>query len=191
MMRAFIGIPMPAEIADDLEAVQAGIPSGKEVPYDNFHITLAFLGDQQEPVIEEAHHALAELRAPAFSLQIEGLGVFGGTRPRTLFADVKPEPSLTHLHRKVHRAAHEAGIELARQRFRPHVTLARFGNDGLRGEDAAEMQAFIARRVALSTAPFTVDEFVLYRSHLGRAGPIYEPLAEYPLVTEQPAIQWA
>ena len=185
MIRAFVGIPLPEPVADALGAAQAGMPSGREVPQDNFHITLAFLGEQPEPVVEEAHHALAALRAPAFSLRIEGLGMFGGARPRTLFAEVPTEPGLAHLHRKVQRAVHGAGIELERRRFRPHVTLARFGNDGLRGEEAVEMQGFVARRMGLSAGPFEVGEFVLFRSHLGRAGPIYEPLAEYPLTAAE------
>lgn len=181
MIRAFVGIPLPEEVADELEAAQAGMPSGREAPYDNFHITLAFLGEHPEPVVEEAHHALAGVRAPGFSLRIDGLGMFGGARPRVLFAEVPRNPGLTRLHRKVQRAAHDAGIALERRRFHPHVTLARFGRDGLRGEEAAEMQAFVARRVGLRAGPFEVDHFVLYRSHLGRAGPIYEALAEYPL----------
>lgn len=187
MIRSFVGIPLPDEVAEALVAAQAGMPSGREVPYDNFHITLAFLGEQPEPVAEEAHHALDAVHAPGFSLRIEGLGMFGGARPRVLFAEVLPDPGLTRLHRKVLRAVHQAGIELERRRFRPHVTLARFGNDGLRGEDAAEMQAFVARRVGLRAGPFEVEHFVLYRSYLGRAGPIYEPLAEYPLAAPEHA----
>ena len=184
MIRAFVGIPLPEAVADALGAAQAGMPAGREVPSDNFHITLAFLGDQPEPVVEEAHHALDAVRAPSFSLRVEGLGMFGGARPRVLFAEVAPDPGLSRLHRKVLRAVHDAGIELARQRFHPHVTLARFG-DGLRGEDAAEMQAFVARRIGLRAGPFSVDHFVLYRSHLGRAGAAYEALAEYPLAAPE------
>ena len=187
MIRAFVGIPLPGEVADALVAAQAGIPSGREVPHDNFHVSLAFLGEQPEPVVEEAHHALGAVRAPSFPLRIEGLGMFGGARPRVLFAEVLPEPGLLHLHRKVMRAVHEAGIELARQPFRPHVTLARFGNDGLRGEEAAEMQAFVARRVGLIAGPFDIERFFLYRSYLGRAGATYEPLAEYPLTPPENA----
>ena len=187
MIRAFVGIPLPGEVADALVAAQAGIPSGREVAYGNFHVTLAFLGEQPEPIVEEAHHALAAVRAPSFPLRIEGLGMFGGARPRVLFAEVVPEPGLSHLHRKVLRAVHEAGIEMARQRFHPHVTLARFGNDGLRGDEAAEIQGFVARRVGLVAGPFEVERFILYRSYLGRAGAAYEPLAEYPLMPPENA----
>ncbi len=181
MIRAFVGIPLPEPVADALEAAQAGIPAGRVVPHENFHVTLAFLGEQPRPVLEDVHDALAALRVPGFSLRIEGLGMFGGARPRVLFAEVAAGPGLAQLRRKVLRAVHEAGIELPRERFHPHVTLARFGGDGLRGDDAVEMQAFVARRVGLRTGPFAVERFVLYRSHLGRAGPVYEALAEYPL----------
>jgi RNA 2',3'-cyclic 3'-phosphodiesterase len=189
VIRAFIGIPLPREVAEALEAAQAGIPAGRVVPYENFHVTLAFLGEQPRPVLEDVHDALDGVRVPGFWLRIEGLGMFGGPRPRVLFAEVAAEPGLAQLRRKVLRAVQEAGIELGRERFRPHVTLARFGarfgarldDGGLRGEDAAEMQAFVARRLGLRAGPFAVESFVLYRSHLGRAGPIYEALAEYPL----------
>jgi 2'-5' RNA ligase len=184
VIRAFVGIPLPAEAADALEAAQAGIPAGRVVPHENFHVTIAFLGEQPRPVLEDAHDALDGVRVPGFSLRIEGLGMFGGARPRVLFAEVAAEPGLAQLRRKVLRAVHEAGIELGRERFHPHVTLARFG-DGLRGEDAAEMQAFVARRIGVRAGPFAVESFALYRSHLGRAGPTYEVLAEYPL--EPPA----
>jgi len=180
VIRAFVGIPLPEEAADALEAAQAGIPAGRIVPYDNFHLTLAFLGEQPRPVLEDVHDALEAVRVPGFSLRVDGLGMFGGARPRVLFAELAVEPGLAQLHRKVLRAVREAGIELPRERFRPHVTLARFG-DGLRGEDAAEMQAFVARRIGVRAGPFAVERFVLYRSHLGRAGPTYEALSEYPL----------
>lgn len=185
MIRAFVGIPLPDDVAGALEAAQAGMPAGRPVSSENFHLTLAFLGGQPEPVLEDVHHALDAIRVPAFALRIEGLGIFGGPRPRVLFADIVPEPGLSQLRRKVLRAAHEAGIDIARERFHPHVTLARFA-DGLRGEDAVEMQAFVARRIGLRAGPFAVDRFVLYRSHLGRAGPVYEPLAEYGLADPVP-----
>jgi 2'-5' RNA ligase len=180
VIRAFIGLPLPHKVADELEAVQAGIPAGRVVTHGNFHVTIAFLGEQPRPVLEDAHDVLDGVRVPAFTLRIEGLGMFGGARPRVLFAEVAPEPGLSQLRRKVLRALHEAGIERPREKFHPHVTLARFG-EGLRGEDAAEMQAFVARRISVKAGPFAVERFVLYRSHLGRAGPIYEPMAEYPL----------
>ena len=62
------------------------------------------------------------------------------------------------------------------------MTLARFGA-GLRSEAAQEMRDFAARRMGVRAGPFPVEEFILYRSTLGRSAPIYEELAVYPLIS--------
>lgn len=180
MIRAFVGIRMPEEIEDALLGVQAGLPVGRAVEPENFHLTLAFLGEHPAPVIEDVHLALDAIRVPRFELSITGLGFFGGARPRVFFAEIGAEPTLKRLHDKVVQAARGAGIALERQRFSPHVTLARF-RGGLVGEDAAEMREFAVRRMGFRAGPFPVEAFTLFRSHLGRNGPNYEVLAEYPL----------
>ena len=180
MIRAFVAIPLPEHVIQSLTAAQAGLPTGRPVPPENLHITVAFLGEHPEPLIEDVHFALDNVRAPAFELTLDGLGLFGGNRPRVLCAEVRPEPMLSHLREKVLQAARGAGIRLDRARYNPHVTLARF-NNGLKGEDAEKMRTFTVRRMAFKVGPFAVDEFHLYRSNLGRKGPIYEELAAYKL----------
>ncbi|HSF94859.1 MAG TPA: RNA 2',3'-cyclic phosphodiesterase [Thermohalobaculum sp.] len=180
MIRAFVGIPLPEDASRKLGAAQAGLPSGRPVPEENFHVTLAFLGEHPGPVIEDVHLELAAIRAPAFDLSIAGVGLFGDNRHRVLYAAVAPEPGLTHLREKVAQAARGAGVALPRARFTPHVTLARF-NAGLAGEAAQEMRDFAARRMNVRAGPFAVEEFVLYRSTLGRNGPVYQEMAVYPM----------
>lgn len=180
MIRAFVAIPLPDEIVRALGAAQAGLPAGRAVAPENMHITVAFLGEHPEPLVEDVHYALDTIRAPAFELTLDGLGLFGGDRPRVLYADVRPEPMLTHLREKVLQAARGAGLRMDRERYNPHVTLARF-HTGLKGEEAEKMRAFTVRRMAFRAGPFGVHEFHLYRSSLGRNGPIYEELAAYPL----------
>lgn len=180
MIRAFVAIPLPDEVVRDLTAAQAGLPAGRPVAPENLHITVAFLGEHPEPLIEDVHFALDGVRARAFELTLDGLGLFGGERPRSLHAEVRPEPMLSHLREKVLQAARGAGLRMDRARYSPHVTLARF-NNGLKGEDAEKMRNFAVRRMAFKAGPFAVERFVLYRSTLGRNGPIYEELAAYPL----------
>lgn len=180
MIRAFVGIPLPGIVSARLEAAQTGLPAGRAVAAENFHVTLAFLGEQPEPVIEDMHHALDDIRVARFSLRVAGVDLFGGDQPTILHARIAPEPGLSHLRRKVAQAARETGIEVKGGRFTPHVTLARMGGT-LRPDDIALLHAFAAARAGLSTEPFEVAEFALYRSRLGKAGASYEVLATYPL----------
>jgi 2'-5' RNA ligase len=180
MIRAFVGLPVPPDVAIMLHGAQAGLPSGRPVPPENFHVTLAFLGEQPGPVLEDVHFELDTIRAPAFEVAIRGTGLFGGAKPTALYAAVAPSPGLSHLRDKVLQAARGAGLGLPYERFVPHVTLARFGQ-GLKGDAAAEMQDFVAARLSLSAGPYEAEEFILYRSRLGKPGASYEPMMRYAL----------
>ena len=181
MIRAFFGIPVPQDVTRMLTGVQAGLDFGRLVPPENFHITLAFLGEHPEPVLEDVHTLLDGYRFDPIDVTIRGLGVFGGEKPRTLFAGVTPSKPLSALHKRVRSAAREAGIELAREQYRPHVTLARFGG-GLVGPDVLDLQAFISARMGRTSADFQATGFNLYESRLGSSAPHYDILAEYPAV---------
>lgn len=181
MIRAFVGIALPGPVVGALSAVQAGLPAGKPVAPENFHITVAFLGENPEPLLEDIHLALENIRAHASELSLSGVGLLGNRRPRVFYAGVRPEPRLSQLHAKVLQVARGTGLCIPRTRYNPHVTLARF-NSGLTGELAQEMRDFAAWRMNFTAGPFHISEFLLIRSMLGRTGPVYEPLATYRLV---------
>jgi len=180
VIRAFVAIFPPDEVVGALVAAQAGLPAGRAVEPENLHLTLAFLGENPEPLLEDVHFALEAIRAPAFPLALAGLGLMGDARPRSLHAEVAPEPRLSALRDKVVQAARGAGLRLERTRYRPHVTLARFGA-GVAPEDVERARAFAARGAGFRAGPFDAAAFHLVRSQLGRAGPTYDTLATYPL----------
>jgi len=177
-MRAFVAIPVPEDIRDRLEALQADLGVGRLSDPDTFHVTLAFLGEEPVERIEAAHEAFETLRAAPFAIRLDGLGTFGGREAKTLHVAVAPSEQLLALHRKVRSLLHGAGLMPDRERFRPHVTLARF-RPGEAGDP--RLARFLTRHAAFGSAPFPVTEVVLYRSHLTSRGAIHEALAEYPL----------
>ncbi len=179
-MRAFVAIDMPDDVREALETVQAELPVGRLMAPETFHLTLAFLDDQPPAVLEAVHDGLAALEAAPFELQLRGVDVFGGARPRVLWAGAGATPPLAALRERVRRAVLAAGVDLPRERFRPHVTLARFGHRLDRGE-AARLAGFLADLGAASLPGFRVEAFQLYRSSLGPGGAVHEVLAEYPL----------
>ncbi|MCZ3030393.1 RNA 2',3'-cyclic phosphodiesterase, partial [Acinetobacter baumannii] len=90
------------------------------------HVTLRFLGDVEIPVAEDVLEALAEMRLRAtLTVTLDGLGIFGGDRPRALYASVAPSPDLIDLQAEQERLVRRAGVEPERRKFTPHVTLAR------------------------------------------------------------------
>lgn len=179
-IRAFVAIDLPEAIGDVLARLQDDLQVGRRMAPETLHLTLAFLGEQPGPVVEAAHEALADLRAAPFALELRGVDVFGGVQPKVLWAGVPLTDALADLRGRIRRAVGTAGIQLPRERFRPHVTLARFTRN-LPAVEAGRLAAFLARNAGFATDPFTVDRFLLYRSVLDREGAVHDVLAEYPL----------
>ena len=177
MLRLFAALPLPEAIRDRLAGLQHGL-DGRLVPPESMHITLAFFGEVDEAVAEDLHSALGAVSVPAFTLWLDGVGCFGGGKPDLIHAAVRPDPSLDRLQAKVAQAGRMAGLSLPARRYVPHVTLARFTPGSV---SAARAAALVAARAAFLAGPVPVSAFSLYRSDLGRAGPRYTVLADYPL----------
>ncbi len=178
MIRAFLALPLPAEMAGRLHMLAQMLPLPRRVPPENMHLTLLFLGEVPEPLLEEAHHGFAAIRAAPFAIDLAGLGLFGGDRPRSVHAAVRPEPRLDRLQARIETAARRAGLAPEARRFVPHVTLARFRPHEA---DLPRLAAALAGAGEPRFGPLAVERFVLYRSHLGRTAAHYEELATYPL----------
>ncbi|MEM7236507.1 MAG: RNA 2',3'-cyclic phosphodiesterase [Pseudomonadota bacterium] len=179
MIRAFVALTLPPALHETLEGLQSGLAIGRVVPPENFHLTLAFLGTHPRPVLEDLHLVLEQISLPAFDISIAGLGVFGGRSPRALYADIAASPELSLLRSRIHAAAREAGIQPDSRKFLPHITLARFSGPG--GQDLADLERFVARRIETRAGPFRIGAVGLYRSHLGAGAPVYDLMAEYLL----------
>ena len=178
-MRAFVALDLPEEAVQPLTRLQAGLSVGRIVPEENLHLTLAFLGDVPEPQVAELAEALGGLDLPPVTLTLQGLDMFGGRHPSVLIARAAGE-GLERLHDKVMRAAREAGMTLPRERFRPHVTLARFPREMTR-RDQDRLGEFLMLNGRFLLPPFAAPAITLYRSHLRHDGAIHEPLAQFLL----------
>ena len=177
-MRAFVGIPAPEAWIAPLVRAQGAVPGGREVGVDDLHVTLAFLDDQPEDRLEALHEGLEGRALPAATLRPMAFAGFGAP-PRLVALDLHAEPGLGALRDAVRAAARAAGIDLPRERFRPHLTLRRASR--ARPFDGARLPARLAALGLPAMAPAPATSVVLWGSTLTPDGPVYDPLATYPL----------
>src|SRR5687767_12084204 len=156
MIRLFVAVELPETVRDRLLTLQGGVPGARWVNEDQMHLTLRFIGEVDDNVANDVDDALSGIRAPAFELELSGVGEFGGKNPRALWAGVRPNPALLHLQKKVETALQRIGLEAETRKFSPHVTLAR-----LRGAPREKVVQFLSEYGLFASVPFRVDRFVL------------------------------
>jgi 2'-5' RNA ligase len=114
-------------------------------------------------------------------LRVGGGGKFGRGKFTVLWAGLRGDvPALRDLSRAIQRSLKRAKLPFDDRRFKPHLTIARPGG-------AVPAEAIAADRALLGGyegPPWTIDELVLVRSHLGPK-PRYDHLATWPLLTSQ------
>ena len=76
-MRSFIATPLSDETKAALLPLQRVLRVGRPVPPDNMHLTLVFLDDQPEEVLETLHEELLTLTAPPFCVTFSGIEHLG------------------------------------------------------------------------------------------------------------------
>lgn len=177
MLRLFVGIAIPHKIAGQLALMQGGIPGARWTDRHNFHLTLNFIGEVDEATAEIVDEILSSIHVPAFTLNLEGIGNFSqGNDPTVLWAGVSREEKLFRLQEKIMHALDVLHIRSDNRKYTPHVTLARF-----RRPDDEKVAVFGNTHANYQSEPFDVDSFILYRSHLTKNGPYYDPLIRYSL----------
>ena len=169
-MRSFIALELPALLQEDVVALARQLKTsvrGRFVPRENYHVTIAFLGDVIERELADAMLALDEAasRFAPVELAPDGLGKFGRANDATLWLGFAQDPKLMELAAFVRAGLDDASVSFDAKPFLPHLT--------------------IARRAALDhgmlpalpfPAPAHTGELSLFKSTLTGDGAIYEPV---------------
>ena len=139
---------------------------------DRMHLTLQFFAAAEPPVEARIMTALAEpISERPFDLSFETLGMFPEHgSPRVLWLAIRR--GAAELGRVQQILQSRLAMPPERERFKAHLTLARFRERVSRGKIAE-----IGKRPA-SAGPTRIDRVTLYESRLSPAGPAYFRLAE-------------
>jgi 2'-5' RNA ligase len=178
--RLFIGIRPPEFVRERLLDTMEALDGARWIDEDNLHLTLRFIGEVERPAANDLAEALGRIECSSFELRVAGTGAFDRSRrhqsyPHAVWARVPPTDQLEALRLKVERACERAGLGRETRRFTPHITLART-------DRATEPVAdWLAAWCDLAAGPWTVEDFVLFESHLGHTGAVYEEVVRYAL----------
>jgi 2'-5' RNA ligase len=166
-MRLFIAINLNDEMKDALMDIQDTMRTygvrGKETPPENMHLTLAFIGEYDDP--ERVKEIVESIEIRPFEMSLSGIGAFGDL----WWVGTNNSAPLMAISRRLRRALAEAGIPFDRKKFSPHITIIRRARGALSKEAAGEITDVIA-------ASMTVDHISLMRSDRGKYGMVYTEL---------------
>src|SRR5215471_3191975 len=128
-MRLFLAVDLPDQVRHELSAVQNALKpltdSARWVQADSIHITLKFLGEVPEKVVDDIDTALAGLSWNPFTVTVHGVGFFPGNRsPRVFWAGMEA-PTMQDLAEELDSRMERVGFDKEKRAFRPHITLAR------------------------------------------------------------------
>lgn len=179
-VRLFLAINPEPEVRraviDATSDLRAAAPTLNWMDESRVHLTLKFLGEQEDGVVPPLAQALdrvAERHRP-FTMHIADVGAFPNfRRARVVWMGVERDARLELLHHDVEIACESLGFPLEGRPFRPHVTLARVRERT--EEDELRRLSRACKRVAFDceTDVRTID---LMRSTPGRAGSRYDRL---------------
>lgn len=180
-MRLFVALmppaPVLAELGQHTAPLRQRAPGLRWTRTEQWHVTLAFLGEVDDAALPRLSRRLARAAArhPPPRLRFDGGGRFGD---RVLWTGVQGDRrALRALVDTVRAAARRSGVPVPDRDYRPHLTLARSGGD-------TDLRPLAGLLAGFHGTPWTADGVALVRSRLG-AGPdgtaVHQQVAHWPL----------
>lgn len=190
-LRVFIALDLPqatvSTLADAQDELRARAIRMRWVPPRNMHLTLAFIGEIERPVLDGVFSAVdrAVFDFSPFRLAVAGMGVFPNlSRPRVLWAGFRGDTVLL-LGVKAELDRHLGTVEGLsfhpdNRPFRPHLTLGR-----AKGRlDSGSLKAALRDYSNFRAEEFITNAIHVYQSRLGPRGAVYTRLHTTRLLAE-------
>jgi RNA 2',3'-cyclic 3'-phosphodiesterase len=189
-MRLFIAMAVPEPIRAGVREWQQRLrrlvsgPALRWANPDQMHLTLAFLGEVDEPRLPHLNatvEAACSSSAP-FLISVRGAGFFPNEhRPRVVWVGVcSPHGELERLQRSVRGAMKDYAEKREGRAFRPHLTLARASC--LSSAEAGVIGGAVRAAQSACWGEWTADAVLVMRSELLPQGSRHTCLARIPLV---------
>ena len=152
----------------------------KWVNFNQFHLTLKFLGNTDSSLIPEINKSLENISGnfQPFSIHFKGYGVFRNfSNIKVIWMGLEKSNDLINLYKAIDSEMENLSFEKEKRDFNPHLTLCRikFLNNRKKLID------FILRNQNISFQHFEIKEFFLIESILKETGPTYINMRKFNL----------
>jgi len=178
-IRSFIAIPIAAEMANALGDVAAQMAyqdksnAVRWVDQANYHITLAFLGEQEEHDLENlAEHLDNHLSETGLTISVSHFSPFPESKPKLIAAMIEKNETLSELHQQVSNSVLASPIIPDKRRFIPHITLGRYRHSKNQFAGAIPTSIELSGEIA---------EVTIFESVLTPTGAEYDAIFRFPL----------
>ena len=126
-LRLFIAINFSPRFSEALQALTDELAAqarfSRPTPPENFHLTLAFIGESERA--DEIRALMEPSLGPAFTLATAGLGRFARSGGDVCWLGIERSKPLMELQAELARRLTDACFELEKRAFKPHLTLLR------------------------------------------------------------------
>jgi RNA 2',3'-cyclic 3'-phosphodiesterase len=189
LIRAFIAIELPAELKKELTELEIRLkknspPVIKWVDPNSIHITLKFLGDTPDTIIDKLLLAQAEsvVGISPFELEVRQVGAFPAVEcPQVIWVGVTGEmEKLAQLQKNIETNTEPLGFKREFRAFSPHLTLGRV-RDGARPDEIQRIGKLLSETPFVALHNIVVSEINLLKSQLTSAGAIHTVIGKVKL----------
>lgn len=180
-MRLFLAVNLPDTIKQALvpEVARFQHLKFREIPEDNWHVTVKFIGEVGPDVVPRINEAVAAIvgQFSSFELQISHLGFLN---PKIFAVFLERSTKLYAVYKMIDERLAALGIVLPDKyrSFTPHITVGR-KSPGFSGELHSVRHLPLKRREPLT---FAVSSVELMESELDLDGAIYEEVMRYTML---------
>ena len=184
--RTFFAFKMPLEFIEfydnDLFPYLSSINGIKEVKPENCHITLKFLGNTDEHIIEEIKFSVADALKNSDSLftTLTDFLIFPGFKnPKVLSLGFNDKNNrISNIANILEKAAVPFGFKMESRAFRPHITIGRVKKN-LEPLILDNIKQFVSNKMYIGK--LKLDVITFFESVLTPFGPVYREISEIPL----------
>ena len=185
-MRFFIALEIPSENLAEFQSIQHSlhtlIPQAKLTSLNKIHLTLAFVGEQQEELKEDLIQVIAGSTNGVPTFQVTPAYIDGFPQihhPEVLWVGVKGDIDKIHIIReRIKDGLESLHLSVDERRFIPHISIAKFSKPF---SISNGLEASFERMMSAPFAPIQISSIKLFESSPQNGLHYHNTLAEIKL----------